>query len=73
VYLKKMHLWSADARARSPALQRALTTGQMSVDETLDQSVADIVTSCVSCPFSGREMPYKTWNRIGAALGPRSR
>jgi len=38
-----MHERSVDVRARSPALRRALAMGQMSVDEAVDQSVADIV------------------------------
>ncbi|WP_199203116.1 hypothetical protein [Paraburkholderia madseniana] len=32
-----------DVRARSPTLRRALAMGQMSVDEAVNQSVADIV------------------------------
>jgi hypothetical protein len=43
VHVKKMHERSVDVRARFPALRRALTMGQMSVDEAIDQSVADIV------------------------------
>jgi hypothetical protein len=43
VHVKKMHQRSVDVRARSPALRRALAMGQMSVDEAVDQSVADIV------------------------------
>ncbi|WP_147308655.1 hypothetical protein [Paraburkholderia sp. BL27I4N3] len=38
-----MHQRSVDVRARSPALRRALTMGQMFLDEALDQSIADIV------------------------------
>jgi hypothetical protein len=49
-----MHQCSVDVRARSPALRRALTMRQMSVDEAVDQSVADIVkgSMLLYCEFS---------------------